>query len=292
MNPYSMKAGCAIASVFAAAAFARPAAADEWTLRLPKEDKVVYRGLVNADKAGLGSDPGILYGPGLVGFFVVLGAHGLVVDSQKRSQLQKLQDDADKVLLPYRDALEGYAYADLMRRALDRTLAPGEKKLVAASEKPGTGWFVESFPIFAMTQDQKAIVLENAVSIHAPGAAGTPYQNIIKIVSQPNGEADPRGFWSANRGERLKEESVNLLAHSFDMAMGHAAGSLDAGSDAQKTFRYLEGSTERMERATLVTAYCNRAVIKTLRGWLMSVPTKPGSAASPPGQCASAPNNL
>jgi hypothetical protein len=30
-----------------------------------------------------------------------------------------------------------------------------------------------------------------------------------------------------------------------------------------------------MERGSLVSTHCNRIVIKTLRGWLMSIPTQP-----------------
>jgi hypothetical protein len=41
-----------------------------------------------------------------------------------------------------------------------------------------------------------------------------------------------------------------------------------------RTFRYPEGGVEKMERAQLVEAHCGRALLRTLRGWLMSVPVK------------------
>jgi len=290
MPPYSMPACYLVAG--AVAVFSEAAAADHWSLRLPKEDKVVYKGLINSDRAGLATGPQLLYGPGLVGFFATLAVHGAVVDTQRIRQMEKMQEEADKVLLPHQDALSGYTYAALMQKALDRSLTPGAKKLAYFPEKPQAGWFIESLPVFGMTHDRKAIVLENAISIYSPGASDASYQGIIKVLSQPKDEADLIAFWNADQGEKLKEESANLLAHSLDMAIAEATGSASAGSGVQKTLRYLEGSAEKMERANLVSEYCNRAVIKTLRGWLMSVPTKPGPAATPPGQCASAPNNL
>jgi len=148
MTPYRsirrVVAGAAIA------ALSQVATADDWSLRLPKEDKVIYRGLINPDRAGLGTGFNMMYGPGLVGAFVVLAGHALVVDEQKSRQLRKLQEDADKVLLPYQEMLSTFSYPDLMRKALDGTLTAGGKKLVDFSAKPGAGWFIESSPVFAM----------------------------------------------------------------------------------------------------------------------------------------------
>src|SRR6185436_12077332 len=88
--------------------------------------------------------------------------------------------------------------------------------------KPGAGWVVESTPVFAMTQDQKAIVMENAVLVYAPGASAASYQNLVRVVSQPKPNADPADYWNANQGEKLKDESAILLAHSLDLALREA----------------------------------------------------------------------
>jgi hypothetical protein len=46
-----------------------------------------------------------------------------------------------------------------------------------------------------------------------------------------------------------------------------------------------------MERAQVLGEQCDRLLIKTLRGWLMSVPARPGVApAATTGPCGSAPN--
>ncbi len=47
-----------------------------------------------------------------------------------------------------------------------------------------------------------------------------------------------------------------------------------------RTHRYLQGSVERSERARMVAGDCARAVLRTLRGSLLSVPLRPPEDAS------------
>lgn len=162
-----------------------------------------------------------------------------------------------------------------------KTSTRGNKKLVAFSEKPGLERLVESTPVFSLTQDQSAIVLENIISIYYRAAPTAVYQNIIKVVSQAKAETDLVNFWTANQGEKLKEESTRLFADSLDIALNDMASDAAKDGNPQKTFRYLEGRAEKMERGQLVSERCGRAVIKTLRGGLMSIPLRLGAAATP-----------
>lgn len=169
-----------------------------------------------------------------------------------------------------------------MQEGLKKTLTRGNKKLVAFSEKTGTGRFVESTPVFSLTQDQSAIILENIISVHDHAIPSTVvYQNTVKVVSQARKETDLVGFWTANQGETLKEESTRLFADSLDIALNEAANGADKDSNPQKTFRYLEGSVEKMERGQLISNRCGRVVIKTLRGGLMSIPARRETTATP-----------
>jgi hypothetical protein len=124
-----------------------------------------------------------------------------------------------------------------------------------------------------MTQDQRALILENALAIYRPGAPSVAaYRNTIKVVSMPYDRTDLLSFWSENDGEKLKDESARLVARSLDIGMSDAIGRLSGYSNSHKTFRYFEGGTEKMERAQLIREDCERVLIKTLRGWLMSIP--------------------
>jgi hypothetical protein len=126
-------------------------------------------------------------------------------------------------------------------------------------------------PVFSMSQDQRALVLDNLVAVYDAADAKTPrYRNTVRVVSVPSGAEDPAAGWSANEGEALRSQTSALLAESLAVALRDMAGASAAA--AQKTWRYPEGGTERMERAVLLSEACERRVLKNLRGWLLSVP--------------------
>lgn len=259
---------------------------DGWTLGLPQEDKVVYKGVVSYDGAGTQGGAMMYPAPNVGGFLAAIITHGLIVETMKGHQKSKLQEDADLVLSPYKTILDSYSNKELMDAGLDKASIGDGKKLVAFSEKPGGERFIQSTPVFSMTQDQKAIILENVVSIHisdSPSVA--PYQNVIKVISQVKETTDPVNYWTANEGEKLKAESASLLAHSLEIAVSDAVNREAAENPRQKTFRYQEGQVLKMERAHLVSEKCSRRVIKNLRGWLMSIPVAQ-DADSSGNQCA------
>jgi hypothetical protein len=174
-----------------------------------------------------------------------------------------------------------------MQRGLDRTSTGGRKALVSSSQQPAAGKVIESGLVFSMTQDQRALVLDNSLSIRAANAAAASYQNVVRVVSGPIGELYPQPYWTANEGEKLWRLSAGLLAHSLDLALD-AASLEKEKSYPQKTFRYREGMADKIERAELIREYCDRIVIRTLRGYLMSVP----QLQTQPTACANAPDGL
>jgi hypothetical protein len=268
---------------------ARYAAKDMgWSLRLPKDDNVVYQGVASYDRAGGGAAPILYPAPNVAGFLVGLFTHGVLLESVRAVEKNRIQQVADEVLAPYQKVLSSYKHRDLMQQALDKTDTGGSKRLLEPSEKPSAGLLIDSTPVFSMTQDQTAIVLDNVVSIYAPGAApAAAYRNIIRVVSKPETRTDLVSFWTANDGDVLKAQSVSLLAESLDLALIELA-TVQEHDRPQRTIRYLEGTAERMERGQIVHERCDKVVLKNLRGWLMSVPVKSGAsaAAAPCGEIA------
>ena len=264
-----------------------------WSLRLPKDDKVIYRGVVSFDEAGVGNRQITYPAPNAVGLLAAVLTYGAIVGSMKDSQKDKLQEGADKVLLPYESVLASYKHQELMRRGLQKTLTGGSKKLVEFSEKPGGDWFIESAPVFSITQDQTTIILDISISVYAPNApSAAAYQNTVRVVSLAKDGADLASFWTAKDGEKLKEESASLLAESLDIILSEMASGPSKEGNPYKTVRYFEGTTEKMERGQLISERCGRVLIKTLRGGLMSVPARRGTATAPASDCADVPGNL
>jgi hypothetical protein len=276
----------AAAGLMSPPAFPMPADTP-WSLTLPKEEVVAYRGLVSMDTAG-SKNSGMMYpAPSAAGFIAALITHGLILESQKDSQKQALQDTANKVLAPYQPVLSTYRHQELMQAALDKTPWVGAKTLAGPAPARGAGWVVESLPFFSMTQDQRALVLDNLVSVYPPGETAKPlYQSTIRVISQPRTEPDVEAFWKDNAGAALKAESASLLAHSLTLALRETERPAAGDTPAFRTVRYREGEAEKMERAQVLSQACNRQVIKTLRGWLMSIPLPaapdPSAAACEP----------
>lgn len=277
-----------------------------WALRLPPVDKVVFRGGVSHDAAGLGAGS-MLYGaPGVAGFFAAVLTHGLITSALREKQKDQLQSEADRVLEPFVPVLNAFTHQQLMADALARTTVGGAKRLVAAAEPVAADWLIESAPVFSMTQDQRAIVLDNVLRIFAPGGATVVYAQTVRVVSVPlvlpvasaaraaSAASEPAGasgmapVWLESQGRRVTDESVALFAESLDIALREAAGPAVADTAPHKTFRYPEGGSEKMERAQLVAERCGRTLIRTLRGWLMSIPIGPaGGERCNPGAAAS-----
>lgn len=241
-------------------------------LKLLADEKIPFSGEVNYDKAGL-DGPNIMYGPGLVGFFAALATHGVMADRMKDSQKQKLRDRANQILKGYEPVLNDFKYSELATASLGMMLTPGNKSMIALdNEAPPNNIIIDSRPQFAMTQDQRAIILDNPISIAAPGNP-TAYSVLIRVVSRDAGENSPIAAWTEEQGHKLKNESEHLFAASLDIALNAMATS-DNKDGAYKTVRFQEGGKEKMERGQVIREDCSNIVFKTLRGELMSVPAK------------------
>ena len=276
-------------SLCAGALAQQPALPATWSLRLPQQQAVAFRGLANFDKAGKGASGTTYMMPGIAGFAAALAAHALVINSGLEQQRSEIELVADKVLLPYLPVLDAMRQDTLMAQALARVAPGSTPRLIAFLDHDESGWIVESTPLFAMTQDQSALVLDNAIAVHAPGATKQAvYRNTVRVVSRASMHADLEAYWNTQQGRQLLDQSAALLALSFEIALQQAYSGGDAPADlgAFRTVRYHEGRKEAVERAQVLSERCGRALISNLRGWLMSVPL-PQRGADP--ACATAP---
>jgi hypothetical protein len=209
--------------------------------------------------------------PSAGGMLAAVLTHGLLVGAAKDDQKAKLQTAANNVLGPYKAVLDNFDFRDLMRRALRKTANGANGKLIDPPDDAGSEMLVESLPVFSLTQDQKAIILDNVVSItvrrNTPAAI-----HPIRVVSTAQSETDIVAFWMRNDGEKLKDESARLVALSFDIAFRNVVSEADNVTPPYRTIRYQEGAAEKIERAQVLSNDCSRLVIRTLRGTLMSVP--------------------
>jgi hypothetical protein len=249
-----------------------------WSLSLPDSEKVVFHGQTSFDKAG--QEPGtMLYpAPGLAGFIVALATHAAVVKEQIKEQRSAIKAEADRILLPFRKTLEAFSYGELAERAFPA--ASGVSWLGSAA-RPQSGLLISSAPVFYMTQDQSALIVDNTVSVFRAGSEQPVYTNTVRVVSRAVEVANEAVFWQRDGGQRLRETSAALFRESVEIAREHALAPAATVAGAQRTFRYLEGKEEVIERAVPLSEHCDRALVRNLRGWLMSIPLKRTRPAAP-----------
>jgi hypothetical protein len=266
------------------------AGSTQWSIKLPPDEPVAYRGVASFDGAGTGPG-GLLYpAPSAGGFLAAVITHGLLVDSAKKEQKNQIQITADKVLLPYRPVLDAFSSRELMQRAVAKTATGANARLIDDSADHSRETVVESAPVFSLTQDQTAIILDNALVIRMPGNPPSGgYRNTVRVVSTPQEATDPEAFWTGNNGEKIKEESARLLAASLDIAFRNVAAGAGTDTTPFQTIRYREGSAEKIERAQVLSSHCGQLLVRNLRGSLMLVPSsKPAEAETPADQCTPA----
>jgi hypothetical protein len=244
-----------------------------WSLSLPTSEKVIFRGQANYDKAGQGPGTMLYPAPGLAGFVLALATHAVVVNGQMKEQRSEIESDADRILVPFRKTLDAFSYGELAERA--------GVPLLDANARPQSGLLISSTPVFYMTQDQTALIIDNTVSVFQAGSERPVYTNTVRVVSRAVEVENEAVFWQRNGGQRLRDASAALFRASVDIVREHALAPVTTVAGAQRTFRYLEGKQDAIERAEPVSEHCGRALVRNLRGWLMSVPLKrPRQAAA------------
>jgi len=263
-----------------------------WQLYAASEAPVVFQGVPDFDAAGLGTGSILYPGYSAAGFLAAIFTHAAIADSAKEKQKSELQARADEVLQPYHPVLQSFAYVELIESASKMMVTQGRKVLASSLDGPDDAWLLLGEPVFSMTQDQQAIVLAGTISVYAPGNRKEPaYQNYVRVVSMPAANADQVAYWTQDDGGMLRNKSASLFARALDIAIADSMGRHAGIESTNRTFRYMEGGIERIERARMLHADCDRVLLKTLRGHLYLVPlsqSTTASGSSHPATCAQA----
>ena len=244
------------------------------SMRVPKEDLVSFAALANEDSV-TGQPGSMMYAGPAPAALVGVIAHGVIESHRQAKEKKNKNSLSDLVLAPYQHSLSHFTNAELMRRALDGLTTHGDKALIGFSERAGPGWLIECLPQFFMTQDARALVLQNSIVIHSPDAASpATFKNVVEVVEEPRDTVgkDTENTWMIQDGAFLASASVDLLRESVDLALREIHGDFAGHAAAYHTVRYPRGGAERMERAQILSESPQRLVLKTLRGWIMSVP--------------------
>lgn len=239
-----------------------------------------FHGVLNKDGAGM-SGGQILYpgGAGLVGLFAAVLTHAAVNSSVQSAEMKRLQTKADAVLLPYEQALQSLSSDDLLLRTREEVAQRG--LLPAAAS-------LELRPVFLMTQDRRAVLMD--VVAQFSDGSGAPASTLgMRVVSDPR-TIQETDEWAEADGSGLRRVGVALLTRAVQHLVQHFNGPRradEANAPVERTVRFVQGGSQRMERAAVLEQRCGRALLRTLSNTLMSVPL--AQAAPVDAGCEAAP---
>lgn len=252
-----------------------PQTQQAWMLRLPADQKVSFAGQVNLDAAGMTGGAMLYPAPGVAGLFAAVLTHGAIVEAAKKEQKEKLQQSANAILDPYQETLGGFTHQELAQLALARPSLKDWTKLYTNANPLGDVILLESSPRFLFTQDLSAIILENEITINkADGSSPASHRSVVRVISTATVNEQATQFWLAESGKQLKQKSAALLAESLDIALTSFAARAQKNEAPHRTFRYMEGNVEKVERGQFLSARCNRTVVTSLRGTFISFPAR------------------
>ena len=250
----------------------------EWCLQPSSEPLVAFRGLQTADPNTLGAGAMLYPAPSAVAMVAAIATHAAIVGGVRAKHAREQAEAANKALQPYQAVLGSFATRELQDRTLDARTPDGAKNLGCGAIRPTSAWIMDSAPVFFMTQDQTALVLDNVVSMNPPGTPHTAVNRaalrvVVRVVSARLSADAPAATWLADDGAKLRAESVALFGQSLDVALRIAAIDSVRADVPFKSFHYYEGGSDMVERAQPVGETCERLLLKTLRATFMSVPT-------------------
>ncbi|PCJ11847.1 MAG: hypothetical protein COB04_18580 [Gammaproteobacteria bacterium] len=239
-------------------------------LTIPSSEGIPFSGLVSFDGVEAAGYNGLYPGGSGAVVIAALLVHSATVESSKNRQKSELQSKADQILVPYHSAIENLSAIDLINDTNMKIVGLNKNTDVNATEI-----HVQSKPLYLISEDEKTLVLRNIVIAHSGEDANNDnviYKNMIEVHSNTASTDAPQSHWISNDEENFRNVVHSLYVESIQLAMDDIKNALLTDSP-EKTFTYYQSNQKQYERGSLVRQQEGRIAIRTLRGWLMSVPS-------------------
>ena len=215
--------------------------------------------------------------PNFVGFLAGVATHAALQSAQNDAHLEAQRKISDEVLAPYRQVLGEIRVHEMFSSALSMSESGAGTNLVVASSETATPE-VNLAAHAIMAQSRRALIVDLVAKVKDASVSGDDggYVHKIRVISDPvpAGNDSVNDYWLADDGGRLKQTVSSLLARAIDLFMADATRHLQPLRKKQLTARYQFGNEQRRERAVLLEQTCARQTLRTLRGWVLSVPVQ------------------
>ena len=218
------------------------------SIQMPEQGDVDLRGYYDPDtevkqgSAAYYADP--------FAFIVQIAAQSAITDSEQNSQLLQIQNEANKVTLPYMGTAS----------SLDLTQYCGHR-----CRNQGGLYHLNLNPVFFMSQDSKTLSVKSVAELRNKNDdSSLHYQNVIEVVSST--------YTNMMTQEELSKEVKNLFNRLIYLTMQDIDGRLNSDSRKHSNLRFKMGESNRFERGLVLDDSCPAIVLRNLRGWLIQAP--------------------
>lgn len=246
-------------------------------LRFADVTPVAFHGLAeNADPGQSGA--AMLYpAVGVVGLLTAIATHAVLVKTSESSERSKQENAAEAVLDPFRAGLTDVSLRTLLNRPVTSNPVQHAFQILPDAEATSPAWRLELSPTFLLSKDQRVLILETQVKAQRqPDREGAPpYANVIRVISAPREDIATDTTATPEQLQHLIDDSSVLLTQALEMlsrSLRDAERPTQGARLEERTVRYKEGAKQRFERGVVLAESCDRVELRTLRGWLMSVP--------------------
>lgn len=243
-------------------------------IKVDFKENVNFQGQYSYDDVGIdGGD--ILYpAPTAEVFIASIIVHAITANSMNNEEKTVVQKKADQVLKEYEGYLDNYEQEELIESVLASINQKYAFGLVKSNTAPiDQGFVLNSQPVFFVSQDQRSIVLKHLMSLsRSHELKSVVYKNIVEVSSKRIESDDLPSYWLAN--DNLPILAGQLYAESLELFLDDVLDKFENNLNKEKTFRFQQNGKTHYERGTLVKHHCGQTTIRTLRGWLKSIPSE------------------
>ena len=188
---------------------------------------------------------------------------------------KKVIDQANLVVEKYQNYIDTFSAETIFHSIVSNLDDQYSFQIVKYSSEENIedmdGWVLHATPVFYLTQDERELVVKNLIYFHSTeDPEKIMGRNIIEVASKKLSEQEPYSKWVSD--DLMMSKAANLYALSLNLFIDDVLSRHKNESEVESTFRYFQGGEKLFERGQLVKQECGRVVVRTLRGWLLSLP--------------------
>lgn len=244
-------------------------------IEMPNVDQLAFQGQLEPNTVAEAGH-NILYPAGNAAtFLVAIATHAAISGSIEKDKQNKVIEEANSVLAPYKNVIDEFSYSKLLDDSLSET-AGYDLNIDSVKNIPwDNSWIINVQPVFIMARSEDSIFISSAVNIKESSSErdrkkeDADYSKVIVIKSKPIEDKDQ---WLVDSGVKFESTLRSLFLSSIQLAIEDFSNKLPEKPESAKTIRYMDNGVKQVERGYTLRQDCSNITYESLRGELKVMP--------------------